>query len=204
MLGCQVGPVYDKKCIFLFLLYNCTILLYILKLQPCFCLFWCLMPLRIGNHWASYCWISYFPLCLCSSFCVLSWISLFSFLPLFCVSLCNIIVFDSVNAHLLTYNWCFCLQQQLPCFSRHRFRSLSPSPTSVCEWQHMCWGTWEGRCWNSNPLHPTTVRHTPVTDWEELTNASRGIEGGRVRERLQVQKEREQGSEGAGFQGCWA
>lgn len=41
-----------------------------------------------------------------------------------------------------------------------------------CEWQHMCWGSWEARCWNSSPLYPTTVRHTPAMDrveqWETV------------------------------------
>lgn len=52
--------------------------------------------------------------------------------------------------------------------------SLSLSLSSACEWQHMCWGTWEGRCWNSNPLpyhcetYPSHGQGGAVTDkrWE--------------------------------------
>lgn len=56
-------------------------------------------------------------------------------------------------------------------------------PYQGCEWQHMCWGAWEGLCWNSNP-YPTTARHTPAMDRGELweTDAGRGKEGETERE----------------------
>lgn len=72
----------------------------------------------------------------------------------------------------------------------------------------MCWGTWEGRCWNSNP-YPSTMRHTPAMDREELweTNAQRGKEGGRVtqtRSGCKWRRTRHKGIEGVRAVEFWA
>ena len=81
---------------------------------------------------------------------------------------------------------------------------LSPSLALfhwVREWQHMCWGTWEGRCWNSNPLPcdcetcPSYGQGGAVRDgrWER--------EGGeRQRERLWEREDREKEGAGSGLE----